>query len=150
MGKGGVLEGVSECTAHICQDHSQTPTLSLAARECERPMIASVRFQQTHMALTLAGAAGAALYMFPGRKMCRCNLMFSQRLWMGEVTTEVGCLFRLAATAPYLPDDVTFGLLWNRSRLLRLFYAVQSQLVPPREKRAPILILNSEFTAEQQ
>lgn len=50
----GYYKGERECTVCICQDHSQTPTLPLAAGECERPMSTSVRFQQSHMALTLA------------------------------------------------------------------------------------------------
>lgn len=112
---------VSECTAHICQDHSQTPTLSLAARERERPMITSMCFQQTHVVLTLAKTTGAPFYTVLGWKTrthaiwCFCNSFI-----LGEVTTDVGCLFHLAATAPYRPDDVMFGLqmLWNQCWLL--------------------------------
>lgn len=112
---------VSECTAHTCQDHSQTPTLSLAARERERPMITSMCFQQTHVVLTLAKTTGAPFYTVLGWKTrthaiwCFCNSFI-----LGEVTTDVGCLFHLAATAPYRPDDVMFGLqmLWNQCWLL--------------------------------
>lgn len=73
LGKVCVLGGVlcvGECTAHICQDHSQTPTLSLAARERERPMITSMCFQQTHVVLTLAKTTGAPFYTVLGWKTC--------------------------------------------------------------------------------
>lgn len=126
LGKVCVRWGVfcvwaSECTAHICQDHSQTPTLSLAARERERPMITSMCFQQTHVVLTLAKTTGAPFYTVLGwktrthAKTSDCNSFI-----LGEVTTDVGCLFHLAATAPYRPDDVMFGLqmLWNQCWLL--------------------------------
>lgn len=97
---------MSEYIRTYVRTTAKHPPFSLAARECERPMSTSMCFQQSHMVLTLCRDRPQ---LTPLNTVLLVENVHRHNLYKRMRSPQrCGCVFHLAATAPYLNSDVMF------------------------------------------